>query len=94
MGMVRMEIGTAWGLLGNGTDGGSASQSLGDSSLGLGWPADSDGGTVGGFRGGSRLWDSFVSPRERIGRLSTRLGKSESRVQDDRRTSRPTGKSL
>ena len=38
--------------------------------------------------------DSFVSPRERIGRLSSRLVESESRVQDDRRTSRPTGKSL
>ena len=68
MGMVRMGTGTAWGLLGNGADGGSASQSLGgSSSWGLGWPAASDGGTMGGFRGGSRLWDSFVSPRERGG---------------------------
>ena len=37
---------------------------------------------------------SFVSPRERIGRLSSRLVESESRVQDVRRTSPPTGKSL
>ncbi|MBU9739752.1 hypothetical protein, partial [Diplocloster agilis] len=42
----------------------------------------------------SGLPDSFVSPRERIGRLCSRLVESESRVQDDRRTSRPTGKSL
>ena len=38
--------------------------------------------------------DSFVSPLKRIGRLSSRLVESESRVQDARRTSRPTGKSL
>ena len=51
-------------------------------------------GIAGGIRGGFRLRGSFVSPRERIGRLRIRLVKSESRVQDDRRTSRPTGKSL
>ena len=33
-------------------------------------------------------------PWGRIGRLRLRLGESESRIQDDRRTSRPTGKSL
>ena len=47
-----------------------------------------------GIRGGSRPPGSFVSPRVRIGRHSHRLVESESRVQDARRTSRPTGKSL
>ena len=37
---------------------------------------------------------SLVSPQERIGRLRARLVESKSRVQDARRTSRPTGKSL
>ena len=52
------------------------------------------GRDCGGIRGRSRRPGSFVSPGERIGRLSSRLGKLKSRVQDDRRTSRPTGKSL
>ncbi|MBU9735741.1 hypothetical protein KTH81_03665 [Lachnospiraceae bacterium ASD3451] len=51
-------------------------------------------GTAGGIRGRSGRPGSFVSPWERIGRLRIRLVKSESRVQDARRTSRPTGKSL
>ena len=42
----------------------------------------------------SRRPDTLVSPGEGIGRLCIRLMKSGSRVQDDRRTSRPTGKSL
>ena len=51
-------------------------------------------GTMRGVRGGSRRLGSFVSPWRRIGRLCRRLVESESRVQDARRTSRPTGKSL
>ena len=47
-----------------------------------------------GIRGGSHPPGSFVSPRVRIGRHSHRLVESESRGQDARRTSRPTGKSL
>ena len=50
--------------------------------------------SVGGIRGCSRPPGSLVSPWERGGRLCIRLVESESRVQDDRRTSRPTGKSL
>ena len=51
-------------------------------------------GTAGGIRGRSGRPGTFVSSWERIGRLSLRLAESERRVQDDRRTSRPTGKSL
>ena len=46
------------------------------------------------IRGCFRRPGPFVSPWARIGRLCGRLVESESRVQDARRTSRPTGKSL
>ena len=55
---------------------------------------DGSSGRADGFRGRSWGPGTFLSPWERIGRLRIRLAESKSRVQDDRRTSRPTGKSL